>query len=43
MIFTGCVEDAREYIDQGFDAIANSVDTIMFKKDYKEMMEAIRG
>ena len=43
MIFTSCVEEAREYMDQGFDAVANSIDTIMFKKIYTEMMEAIRG
>ena len=43
MIFSGSVEEAKRYMDQGFDAIANSVDTIMFKKVYKEMMEDIRG
>ena len=43
MIFTNCVEDARKYMDEGFDAVANSIDTIMFSKIYKEMMKAIRG
>lgn len=43
MIFTNSIEEAREYMDQGFDAVANSIDTIMFKRTYQEMMEAIRG
>ncbi len=42
MIFTNSVEEARSYMNQGFDAVANSIDTIMFKKIYKEMMETIR-
>ena len=42
MIFTNSVEEARKYMNQGFDAVANSIDTIMFKKIYKEMMEGIR-
>jgi len=42
MIFTNSVEEARNYMNQGFDAVANSIDTIMFKKIYKEMMETIR-
>ncbi len=42
MIFTNSVEEARKYMNQGFDAVANSIDTIMFKKIYKEMMETIR-
>ena len=42
MSFTSSVEEAREYINQGFDAVANSIDTIMFKKVYTEMMEDIR-
>ena len=42
MIFTSSVEEAREYINQGFDAVANSIDTIMFKKVYTEMMEDIQ-
>lgn len=42
MIYTGCVEEARKYMEQGFDAIANSIDTIMIKKVYQEMIEAIR-
>ena len=43
MIFSSSAEEAREYMNQGFDAVANSIDTIMFKKIYKEMVEAIRG
>lgn len=43
MIFATSIEETREYMGQGFDAVANSIDTIMFKKIYKEMMEAIRS
>lgn len=43
MVFTNSIEETREYMDQGFDAVANSIDTIMFKKVYQEMMEAVRS
>ena len=43
MIFTSSVEEAKAYMDQGFDAVANSIDTIMFRNAYKEMMDALRG
>ena len=41
MIFTGSVEEAKAYMDQGFDAVANSIDTIMFRNAHKEMMDAL--
>ena len=41
MIFTSSVEEAKAYMDQGFDAVANSIDTIMFRNAYKEMMDAL--
>ena len=43
MIFTSSVEEAKAYMDQGFDAVANSIDTIMFRNAYKEMMDALRS
>lgn len=43
MIFTSSVEEAKAYMDQGFDAVANSIDTIMFRDIYKEMVKTIRG
>ena len=43
MIFASSVDETKRYMDQGFDAIANSIDTIMFKKVYTEMMKNIRG
>lgn len=43
MMFTGSVEDARAYIDKGFDAVANSIDTIIFAEAYKTMVDAIRS
>jgi len=43
MIFASTVDETKRYMGQGFDAIANSIDTIMFKKVYTEMMKNIRG
>ncbi len=43
MIFTNSIEDAKKYMNQGFDAVANSIDTIMFMNAYKEMVENIRN
>lgn len=43
MIFSTTVEDAKGYMQEGFDAVANSIDTLMFMKVYKEMMDEIRG
>lgn len=43
MMFTGSVEDARAYIDKGFDAVANSIDTIIFAEAYKKMVDAIQA
>ena len=38
------LENIEEIVNiEGFDAVANSIDTIMFKKVYKEMMEAVRS
>ena len=43
MMFTGSVEDARAYIEKGFDAVANSIDTIIFAEAYKAMVDAIKA
>ncbi len=43
MIFTSRADEAKEYINKGFDAVANSIDTMMIFKVYKEMMEKIQG
>ena len=42
MIFSTSVEAAKGYMQEGFDAVANSIDTLMFKKVYQDMMEEIR-
>ena len=43
MTFTSSLEEARMYIDKGFDAVAYSIDTIVIGQAYKEAMEKIRG
>lgn len=43
MTFTSSHEEARMYIDKGFDAVAYSIDTIVIGQAYKEAMEKIRG
>lgn len=42
MIFTASPDEAKRYMNRGFDAVANSIDTIMFKDVYKRMVEDIR-
>lgn len=42
MTFTSNVAEARDYISRGFDAVANSIDTIVFAQAYKTMTEEIR-
>ncbi len=43
MTFTGTPEEAKMYIDKGFDAVANSIDTIVFAQAYRSMVDEIRG
>ena len=43
MTFTTTPEEARMYIDKGFDAIGYSIDTIVIGQAYKEAVEKIRG
>lgn len=43
MIFTTNVDEAKKYLRMGFDAVANSMDSILFMKVYQEMMKGIRG
>ena len=43
MMFTSTPEEARRYIEKGFDAVANSIDTIVFAQAYKSMVDEIRG
>ena len=43
MTFTSSPEEARMYIDKGFDAVAYSIDTIVIGQAYKEAVEKIRG
>lgn len=42
MTFTTSTEEARMYIDKGFDAVANSLDTIMLAQAYRAMVAEIR-
>ena len=43
MTFTSSPEEAKKYIYKGFDAVANSIDTIVFAQAYKSMVKEIRG
>lgn len=43
MIYTNTVEEARRYLAQGFDAVANSIDTIVFTEAYRSVVEQIRA
>ena len=43
MTFTSTPAEARMYIDKGFDAVANSMDTIIIGQAFKEMVKDIRG
>lgn len=43
MIFTSTADEAKKYISMGFDAVANSIDTIVFAQAYKTMVNDIRG
>ena len=43
MIYTNNANEARAYLEMGFDAVANSMDSVMFKKVYQEMADAIRA
>lgn len=42
MIFTSSPAESRMYIEKGFDAVANSIDTIVFADAYKAIVEEIR-
>ena len=43
MIYTNNANEARAYLEMGFDAVANSMDSVLFKKVYQEMTDAIRA
>lgn len=43
MIYTSTAKEAKQYLKMGFDAVANSIDTIMFMNACKEMTEEIRS
>ncbi|MBR3331014.1 MAG: hypothetical protein IKG25_07330 [Mogibacterium sp.] len=43
MTFTTTAEEAKMYIGKGFDAVAISMDTIVFGQAYKALVEEIRG
>ena len=43
MTFTSTPAEARLYIENGFDAVANSIDTITIGQAYKAMVDEIRG
>ena len=43
MSFTSTPAEARMYIEKGFDAVANSMDTIIIGQAFKEMVKDIRG
>lgn len=43
MIYTNTVEEAKRYLAQGFDAVANSMDTIVFTEAYRSVVKQIRA
>lgn len=43
MTFTNNEEEARDYISRGFDAVANSLDTVAIAQVYRAMVDNIRG
>ena len=43
IIYTNTPEEARHYLEAGYDGVANSIDTIVFTEAYKNMVKAIRG
>lgn len=43
MTFTTSTAEARAYIEQGFDAVANSIDAMVIAEAYSRMVAEIRG
>ena len=43
MTFTSTPAEATMYLAKGYDAVANSLDSIIFAKAFREMAEKIRG
>lgn len=43
LIFSTAINQAREYLDQGFDGVAHSIDFTVFTEAYKTAMENIRS
>lgn len=42
-IFTGNAEESRKYLDAGFDAVANSIDSVIITEAYRSFVNKIRG
>ena len=43
MMFSSNTDEAKKYIEQGFDAVANSIDSALFMEVYKDMVDAMRN
>ena len=43
MTFTTSPKQAKESLAQGFDAVANDLDSVVFARAYKDMVDSIRG
>ena len=43
MIFTNNPEESRKYLAAGYDAVANSIDSIVYAEAYRNIIKAIRG
>lgn len=42
MIYTNNPEESRTYLAAGYDAVANSIDTIVYAQAYRDIVDAIR-
>ncbi|MBQ3369597.1 MAG: hypothetical protein IJG48_01115 [Mogibacterium sp.] len=43
MMFSSNTDEAKKYIEQGFDAVANSIDSALFMEVYKDMVDDMRN
>ncbi len=40
--YSNSEEEARRYLEQGYDGVANGLDFLIYSKAYKKMIEEIR-
>lgn len=43
MIYTNNPAESRKYLAAGYDAVANSIDTVVYKEAYKKIVDEIRS